>query len=336
MVKEENKRVKEDSPVDTPAEEKVETQNSKITEEKKVVESDIVSEKGTKEIEKDKEASEEAVVAETEVNEVENETIENKENVEQEEQPNAASFQKGTNSKMPLIVIVVAIVGLAGVLFIRNLNPSIDLVAGANYENAIHGYSYTYPQDMQLVAAGNIPAELVLQGVESMAQLNLTDGDSLLVRSDEVSGDNIVYTTLELSSRQNFVNFDTYKESLLASLDESKEINSVDYTIVDGVVGENILSTEYSFEMEVPVDEEGNTRTGVFYDNIFQTEDGKAYSISFGYPKDVEDAAGYLTIYRNLLASFEIGGNVIEVPVEISDETEEVSDGAEVVEEVVE
>ncbi len=259
-------------------------------------------------------------VSETEIAE---ENLKEVEEKTEKEKAGKASFQETSSSKLPFIAIVVVIVLVAIALFFRGFNT----VSEMSYMNNVHGYSYEYPQGMQLVAAGNIPAELASQGVESMEQLNLTNSDSLLVHTNDVSGDNIVYTILELSTRPNYINFDSYTTTLFASLDESKEITGTDYVVNDSKVGKNIVSTEYSFEMEVPIDDAGNTRTGVFYDNLFQTEDGKAYSISFGYPKDVENAEEYVTVYRNILVSFRIGGEITEVLV---DETEEILDNMEI------
>lgn len=217
-----------------------------------------------------------------------------------------ASFEKGTKSKTVLIAAVVFVVLVAGVIALQlfgYLGTARD-----TYVNDIHGYSFKYPQELQLVAEGNIPAELQNQGITSMSQLNLTSGDALLVETTEQDGgDNIVYTVLELSKRPSYADFETYKDALFASLDESKETNGIDYEVTEHTIGGGIESTEYTFEMEVPVDQAGNTRTGVFYDNVFETENGKAYSISFGYPKDIEGADQFLDIYRDVLSSFEPG-----------------------------
>ncbi|MCK5027187.1 MAG: hypothetical protein KAS07_02100 [Candidatus Pacebacteria bacterium] len=270
--------------------------------------------KETKEIEKS--VSEEKTVEET---------PEDMEEKKEEEKTGKASFQEASNNKLPFIAIVVAVALIAAALFFKGFSP----VPEVSYVNQVHGYSYEYPQGIQLVAKGNIPAELASQGVESMEQLNLTNGDSLLVYKNEESGDNIVYTILELSTRPTYTDFDSYATTLFESLDESKEIAGTEYIINDSEVGDGIASIEYSFEMEVPIDDAGNTRTGVFYDNIFQTEDGKAYSISFGYPKDVENATEYLTIYRNILISFEIGGEITEALVETPDEVDDLEDNLE-------
>lgn len=265
------------------------------------------------------------------------------------ETPGVASFEKAKKNQTALIVVV-AIVAFLVLLFIGK-SLGTGLGGGLTYVNSIHGYSYSYPADLELVAEGNIPQELQDQGVQSMAQLNLTQGDSLLVRKTEDGGDNIVYTVLELSTRPNFGDFESYTTALFASLDESKELNGIDYTISDSTVGDDIASKEYSFEMEVPIDAAGNTRTGVFYDNVFETPDGRAYSISFGYPKDVPNPDEYVAIYREILASFEINEDIAddstvedgEVMEDNTDEAAEASgdemmteETAEVTEEVVE
>ena len=241
------------------------------------------------------------------------------------EEMKALKPKENSGSKLPIVIIVGIILLIVIGLFLKGSSS----VPSLTYMNPVHGYSYEYPHNMQLVAVGNIPEDLKAQGVSSMEQLNLTNGDSILVRTNETSGDNIVYTILELSTRPNFDTFDLYLTSLLASLDESKEITGTEYLVSDSEVGDNIVSTEYSFEMEVPVDEEGNTRTGVFYDNVFQTENGRAYSISFGYPKDIGNASEYIDIYRDILASFKIGGEITEVS-DVLDVTEEVSDNIEI------
>lgn len=284
----------------------------------------LMAKEENKNIEKEEELEQETPEEKEEVvEEKEEETV----SKDDEESEGVATFKKASNSTLPLIAVIVAVVLIVGALIVRgaDLMPSFGSKGvQAEYVNVVHGYAYEYPEEMQLVAAGNIPVELMQQGVTSMAELNLTDGDSLIVRTNEETGDNIVYTILELSSRPNFVDFDTYVTTLFESLDDSKEVTGTDYVITENKVGEDKnSSTEYSFEMEVPIDEAGNTRTGVFYDNVFQTEDGKAYSISFGYPKDVENADEYVSIYRDLLKSFEIGVAVEEVELEVEDEAAE-------------
>jgi hypothetical protein len=243
-------------------------------------------------------------------------------------EPGLATFEKAKKSQTALIAAVALIAFLAVALFLNSMGTGFG--SKQTYENSVHGYSYSYPEDLELVAEGNIPQELKDQGVENMAQLNLTQGDSLLVRKTEDGGDNIVYTVLELSSRPNFGDFESYTTALFASLDESKELNGIDYVISDSTVGGDIPSTEYSFEMEVPIDAAGNTRTGVFYDNVFQTPDGRAYSISFGYPKDVPNPEEYVAIYRDILSSFE-GGEGEATTEELGDAGVEDMTGEEVV-----
>ena len=103
-------------------------------------------------------------VSETEIAE---ENLKEVEEKTEKEKAGKASFQETSSSKLPFIAIVVVIVLVAIALFFRGFNT----VSEMSYMNNVHGYSYEYPQGMQLVAAGNIPAELALQGVKSMEQL---------------------------------------------------------------------------------------------------------------------------------------------------------------------
>lgn len=220
-----------------------------------------------------------------------------------------ASFEKKANSKLIFIVAVIAVIAIGALLLARSTGL---LVSHAAYTNPINGYSYEYSEGLKLVADGNMPAELVAKNLTSMDALGFMSGDSLLVgntgaKQNGEKGDNIVYTILDLSSRPSFVSFDDYTKALFTSLDQSKESGNLTYERKEGVVGDNIPSIEYSFEMAVPIDKDGHTRMGVFHDNIFQMPDGAAYSISFGYPKDIQNADMYVKIYRDLLKSFKPG-----------------------------
>ena len=167
------------------------------------------------------------------------------------------------------------------------------------YINPVHGYSFSYTGDMQLVATGHIPFDLTSKGIVSMEDLNMSDGDSLLIINSE-GGDNVVYTILELSSRSDYTTSDEYINVLLKKLDES----NFTYTTSESIVGENIVSTEVFFKTDVA------GRTGLFYDNVFKAG-GKAYSISFGYPEDIENAEELLTKYRDILFSFKVEGDKV-------------------------
>ena len=215
----------------------------------------------------------------------------------------SATFQKGSGSKRSLFIVIAVVVVLALVLLWRGLQED-------KYVNPVYGYSYNYPENVQLVSSDNIPTELALQGYGSMADLGLTDGDSFLIYSDEDTGDNVVYTILELSARESYMSFDAYKEALFAELERTKQEDGIEYEVVDSIVGKNIESIEYYFEAEIPIDELGNTRTGVFYDNLFKVGDN-SYSISFGYPKDTIKTGEYMGLYRDVISSFKVDENFV-------------------------
>ncbi|MCK5590477.1 MAG: DKNYY domain-containing protein [Candidatus Pacebacteria bacterium] len=165
------------------------------------------------------------------------------------------------------------------------------------YINPVYGYSFSYTGDMQLVATGHIPSDLTSKGIVSMEDLNMSDGDSLLI-IDLESGDNIIYTISELSSKNGYTTFDDYIDMFLENLNKSNFV----YTTSESIVGEGVVSTEVFFKTEA------DAHTGVFYDNVFEAGE-KAYSISFGYPENAENADDLLTKYRDLLSSFKVGDN---------------------------
>ena len=246
----------------------------------------------------------------------------------EEETAGEASFKKGTNDKKGLIAAIVVIVAVALLLFSRTdagksiLEPvgfggsTAEPTVSEKYANPVHKYAFEFETDehSKLVVAGSIPVELEMKNVKSMQDLNLTDGDALLIRTDAISGDNIVYTVLELSERVGYVTFDEYLEALRVNLDNTTQAADTEYTEEETEAGKDKFSAvEFSFEMDVLVDQEGlEKRVGVFHDTVFEAGE-KAYSISFGYPKDIANAKYYINSYRDMVASFEID-------VEIEDE----------------
>ena len=258
---------------------------------------------------------------------------------EKEEIAGEATFQKGTNSKTSLILIIMGVILVSLVLFTRtnegkNILDTIGLggesAVSEKYVNPIHKYAFEFESDenSQLVVAGSIPAELGLKGVESMQDLNLTDGDALLIRTDTVSKDNIVYTVLELSKRGGYTAFDEYLEALRINLDNTTQSAGTEYIEKESIAGEEKLpAIEFSFEMDVLTDQENmETRVGVFYDTVFEAGDN-AYSISFGYPKDIANAKYYIDLYRDMVASFtydeEIDGETDEKVDSVPDDSED-------------
>ena len=175
---------------------------------------------------------------------------------------------------------------------VDNLDGCKASVELFSYVNPVHEYSFSYTGDMQLIAAGHIPSELTDRGVTSMEDLGMSDGDSFLIVSLE-NEDSVVYTILELSSRSGYTTFEEYIDAMFENLDESE----ITYTTNKSIVGEGIVSTEVFFKMDVDV------RTGVFHDNVFETE-GKVFSVSFGYPEGLENTEELLDKYQTLLSSF--------------------------------
>ena len=259
---------------------------------------------------------------------------------EKEEIAGEATFQKGTNSKKSLALIVIAVVIIALVLFARtnegkNILATIGFdgepVVSEKYINPIHKYAFEFESDenSQLVVAGGIPDELGLKGIESMQDLNLTDGDALLIRTDTISEDNIVYTILELSERGGYVAFDEYLEALRVNLNNTTQSAGTEYLEKESVAGkEKLPAVEFSFEMDVLTDQESmETRVGVFYDTVFKAGEGnKAYSISFGYPKDIVNAQYYIDAYYDMVASFTYDEKIDE---EVDEKIDSVSDDSE-------
>lgn len=258
-----------------------------------------------------------------------------------------ATFQKGTNSKTSLILIIMGIIVVSLVLFTRtnegkNILDTIGLGGESavleKYVNPIHKYGFEFEsnENSQLVVAGNIPAELGLKGVESMQDLNLTDGDALLIRTDTVSKDNIVYTVLELSKRGGYITFDEYLEALRVNLGNTTATAGTEYVEKESIAGkEKLPAVEFSFEMDVLTDQESmETRVGVFYDTVFEAGDN-AYSISFGYPKDIENAKYYIDLYSDMVASFtydeEIDEETDEKVDSVSDDPEGTEEEAEII-----
>lgn len=251
------------------------------------------------------------------------------ENTTEKEEPEVefageATFKKGTNSNKNLILIIGLLIVIALVLFARtsegkdmlvSMGFDSDSAVSEKYTNPIYGYTFEFESDenSQLVVAGDIPIELAERGVESMQDLNLTDGDSLLIRTDMPSGDNIVYTVLELSNRGGYTAFDEYLEALRVNFSNTTQSAGVEYIEKESVVGKDKLSAvEFSFEMDVLISPESEeTRVGVFYDTLFVVDDN-AYSISFGYPKDVENSQYYVDSYYDLIASFSYNEEDIE------------------------
>ena len=235
-----------------------------------------------------------------------------------------AMFQKGTNNKTNLILVVVIVVVVALVLFARtdageNILATLGIGESTvsekvKYVNPVHGYSFEFESDenSQLVVAGNIPVELEFKGIESMQDLDLTDGDALLIRTDTVSEDSIVYTILELSKRDEYyTTFDEYLENLRINLGQTTQAAGTGFTEKETVVGKDrIPAVEFSFEMDVLINQESlEKRVGVFYDTIFEAGDN-SYRIAFGYPKNIENAQYYINLYRDLVASFTYGEEI--------------------------
>jgi len=237
---------------------------------------------------------------------------ENKEEIKKEESFGEATFEKGTNNKKNLVLSVfLIIIVLLAVFFGIQGNKS-----NVSYTNPVHGYSFDYKMDenTKLVAAGNIPETLKEKGVESMQDFNLNDGDALLIKTDVESEDNIVYTVLELSKREGYSTFDEYLQALRSNLSVTTQSAGAEYVEKPSTVGkEKLPAYEFSFEMSVLTDQETKeTRVGVFYDTLFEMG-GRAYSISFGYPKDVENAEKYVKEYHDLVNSFTYSEESIEV-----------------------
>ena len=244
----------------------------------------------------------------------------NNDNETSEDVAGIATFKKESDSKATLFIVIAVVVALALVLLWRGMQ-------GNEYVNPVHGYSYNYSKEAQLVSSDYIPIELAEKGYESMSDLGLTDGDSFLIYTDEDTKDSVVYTILELSARENYTTFEEYKNSLFAELERTKNEENIEYETGDSIVGKKIQSVEYYFEAEIPVDELGNTRTGVFYDNLFEVGD-KAFSISFGYPKDTTKTEEYMNLYRELVSSFRMDEDFVtsEEEVEGNDSPENGSD----------
>jgi len=227
---------------------------------------------------------------------------ENKEEIKKES-VGEATFEKGTNNKKKLIlsVVLIAVVLLAVFFGIQGNKKN------ANYTNPVHGYSFDFKSDenTQLVAAGNIPEKLKEKGVQSMQDFNLNDGDALLIKTDAASKDNIVYTVLELSKREGYSTFDEYLQALRLNLTNTTQSAGTKYVEIPSTVGKGKSpATEFSFEMNVLTNQETKeTRVGVFYDTLFEMG-GRAFSISFGYPKDIADAEKYVKEYHDLVNSF--------------------------------
>ena len=231
--------------------------------------------------------------------------------VAKEEIAGEATFKKGTNSKKSLTLIVILIVAVTLVLFARTdegkkILATIGLggepAVLEKYINPIHKYAFEFETDenSQLVVADNIPVELGSKVVESMQDLELTDGDALLIRTDNTSGDNIVYTV-----RKGYTAIDEYLEDIRIGLGDITSVAGTEYIEKESIAGKEKLSAvEFSFEMDVLIDQESmETYTGIFYDTVFEAGDN-VYSISFGYSKDIKNAKYYVDSYYDLVASF--------------------------------
>ena len=224
------------------------------------------------------------------------------------------SFKKGKNNKKSLILIIVGVIIVSLVLFARtdggkNILTKLgvdqsNVSEKIKYTNPINKYSFEYKPDenSRLVSAGNIPAELELEGIKSMQDLNLTDSDALLVRSDIASKNNIIYTVREILERKEYSTFNEYLEVFRVNLGDTIMTSGTEYIEKESIAGEEKLSAvEFSFEIEVSMNNENSTKTfWVFYDTVFEM-DNTAYSISFGYPKEIENAQFYIDSYRDMV-----------------------------------
>ncbi len=247
-----------------------------------------------------------------------------------------ASFEKAKKSKKSLILIIVGIIVVSLILFARTdegKNILTDLGIGQSsiskkikYVNPINKYSFEYKPDenSRLVSAGNIPAELELEGIKSMQDLNLTDGDALLVRSDMISKNNIIYTVREMSETKEYSTFDEYLEVFRVNLSNTVKTSGTEYTEKESFVGKDKLSaTEFSFELEVLTNNENTEKVfWVFSDTLFEVDD-TVYSISFGYPKNIENAQFYIDSYRNIIDSFDYDEEIDEKVDSIPDDSED-------------
>lgn len=246
-----------------------------------------------------------------------------------------ATFKKGTNNNKGLVIIISLLAIVAFALFTRtdegknmltSKNSDNDSTTLEEYTNPIYGYTFEFEpnENFQLVVAGSIPAELKERGVNSMQDLNLSDGDALLIRTDMPSGDNIVYTVLELSNRGGYTVFDEYLEALRVNLGVTTQEAGSEYVEKESVAGKDKLpAVEFSFEMDVKISPESEeTRVGVFYDTLFTMEDN-AYSISFGYPKDIENPTYYVDSYRELVASFSYNEEDVKETLPVLDVSED-------------
>ena len=222
----------------------------------------------------------------------------------------------GAGEKKNPILILVFIVLVATIIFLiwqkvdnrseggQNQTASV-LGSVTTYNNPVHGFSIEYPEAFRLIATGNIPEDMVAQGIESMEMLGLSDGDALLIDEEKVNNDNIIYTILALSNQPSFTTLPEYMEELRTTLDQSGEEFNFSYDEREVTVGKQAIdAAEFSFEMDVPSGDGTIMRQGAFFDTIFEYND-TAFSISFGYPKDIEDSEKYVDAYRTILASID-------------------------------
>jgi len=238
---------------------------------------------------------------------------ENKNNDHEEKVKNGISG-RGLNNKKNLIAVV-AIIAVSFFLFIVSTHPVSE-----KYTNGVNGYSFEFIPDAQtkLVVEGSIPDELKKQGVKTMQDMQLTAGDTLILRGNLDTNQTAAYTIIELSGLENYLTYTDYVVTLRANLDAlsqatstststsaSSTVRTATYTENETVVGPaQIPATQFLSEVEVIIDPQTLKQgIGVFHDTMFEADD-KAYLISVRYLKENKDSQDYADFYNKLLASF--------------------------------
>ena len=252
------------------------------------------------------------------------------------EETSVGKVKKG-NKRLTLVIIGVVVVSL--IFFTqtdegKNILTKLDVDQTSTskkvkYANPISKYSFEYipNENAWLVSADNIPVELEAEGYRSMQDFKLADSDALLIRSDIISENNIVYTVREIPERKGYPTLEEYLKIFRVDLENTMAISNTEYVEKESSVGKDKLSAvEFSFEIEVSVGKENAEKTlWLFYNTIFEMID-VAYSISFGYPKDIENAQFYIDSYSDIIDSFTYDEGVpvkVDSILEDSENTEE-------------
>ena len=252
------------------------------------------------------------------------------------EETSVGKVKKG-NKRLTLVIIGVVVVSL--IFFTqtdegKNILTKLDVDQTSTskkvkYANPISKYSFEYipNENAWLVSADNIPVELEAEGYRSMQDFKLADSDALLIRSDIISENNIVYTVREIPERKGYPTLEEYLKIFRVDLENTMAISNTEYVEKESSVGKDKLSAvEFSFEIEVSVGKENAEKTlWLFYNTIFEMKD-VAYSISFGYPKDIENAQFYIDSYSDIIDSFTYDEGVpvkVDSILEDSENTEE-------------